>query len=117
MVTDTEERGSWPKVTNKQWLLNCASTTGARAHLLMIKWVMDLTERHTTKGTICPTCLPVASQKCPAAPGCALGGYCGSSFVSEKEECSIGSSCQLIAALLIRVFPEQLLGLGQQSSY
>lgn len=36
----------------------------------------------------------------PTAPGYALGGYCGSSFVSGKEECSIGSSCQLIASLL-----------------
>lgn len=52
---------------------------------------MQPTKRHTTKGPIRPTSLPVASQKCPAAPGSTLGGYCGSSFVSEKDEHSIGS--------------------------
>lgn len=97
----TEGWGSCLKVTSEWWLLNCASTIGAWAHLLMIKWVMQLTKRHTTKGTVRPMSLSAASQKHPAAPGSSLGGYCGSSFVSEKEEHSIGSSCQPPAALFM----------------
>lgn len=65
---------------------------------------MQLTKRHTTKGPVCPTSHPVASLKRPAAPGSSLGGcYCGSSFVSEKDQHSIGSSCPLPAALLMCV--------------
>lgn len=61
---------------------------------------MELTKRHTAEGPIGLTSLPVASQKCPAAPGSTLGGYCGLPL-SQKEESSIGSSCQLPAALLM----------------
>lgn len=77
---------------------------GTWAHLLIIKWAMQLRKRHTTKGPVGPTSHPVASLKRPAAPGSALGGYyCGSSFVSEKDQHSIGSSCQLPTARLVCV--------------
>ena len=97
-------RGCWPKVTGQWGILNCTSSHGNLGSFLIIKWAMQLTKRQTTKGPVCATSHPVASLKRPAAPGSALGGYYWrSSFVSEKDQHSIGSSCQLPAALLVCV--------------